>query len=307
MTTVTQTFIQPSIAQYRRAEKKNHSRMVQAWQRYSPHFLAQDLNNEACSLLVKGENFPQAIQLLSKALELSKWNLREHDDQMSIEQPCSCEHCSLDACLVHQIEADAPHRNKNSFAASTGRCGTGLPHLRHSKQTDPAGNNEDEKYIYRRPLTVSDTCIHESHFMGTTLTVMILFNLALAHQLLANSIPSTFETIKTKINTLDKSLKLYELCIHAHNDCVCTDTGSLRLKLLVMNNLSEIHRLAGEPAKHRMCLDYLLRALMFAAHGRDGGLDFDYEVLEPAEIDGIYRNMQSSSAALGNNVQAAAA
>jgi hypothetical protein len=281
--------------------------MVQARQRYSPHFLAQDLNNEASSLLVKGENLPQAIRLLSKALELSKWNLRQHDEQTSIEQSCSCEHCSLDACLVHQIEADAPHRNKNSFAASTGRCGAGLPYLRNSKQTNPACNNEDEKYVYRRPLTVSDTCIRESHFMGTTLTVMILFNLALAHQLLATSIPSTFDTFKTKINTLNKSLKLYELCIHAHNDCECTDTSSLRLKLLVINNLSEIHRLAGEPTKHRMCVDYLLRAMMFVAHGCGGKLDFDYEVLEPEEIDGIYRNMQSSSVSLGNNVQAAAA
>jgi hypothetical protein len=292
MATVTNTL--PTIVQDGRTEEKTHSCMVEGC--HSSHFVAQDLNNEACSLISRVENLPQSIRILTKALELSKWGLPDEDDtDMDIEPPCSWEHCSLDAIIFSKAEDDASD-DKNTRASP-------LP----KNPFASAAEREEKRFVYRRPLRVSETCIQESHYMGATLTVMILFNLGIAHQLLATSIPSTWSTFNTRMTSMNKALQIYELCIHAHNDCGCSEAAGLRLKLLVMNNLGEIHKLCGSPTKHRMCLEYLLRGIMFVAHGREGEVVYDFELLSPEEIDDIYQNIQSSSFLFGKNINAGAA
>lgn len=252
----------------------------------SPHFLAQDLNNEASALIAKSKKIPYAIKLLTRALELSRCIPDDEDENDSnTESSCECERGSLDACLFQDNHYQARKRS------------------RYQKHVDSDGDS----FVFRRPLRVSQTTIQEKHYMGSTLTVMILFNLALAHQLLGMAIPSAWPTYEDRFQNMDRALKLYELCIHASDGCECSDAASLRLKLLVMNNLSQIHKISGIPKKYRMCLEFLLRAMMFVAHGHEGEWDMDYQILTPFEIDAIYRNMQSSSVLMGKEVHAAAA
>lgn len=257
---------------------------------YSPHFLAQDLNNEASTLISKSQNIPRAIKLLTKALELSRWSPDDEDENDSSTGPIY----SLDSCLFQEDE-DAHYQSGK-------RC----RNQRDQQQPKQIYNDKDG-FVFRRPLRVSQIAIQENHYMGSSLTVMILFNLALSHQLLGMAIPSAWPTFQDRFQNMDRALKLYELCIHASDRCNCSDGASLRLKLLVMNNLSQIHKLSGFPKKYRMCLEFLLRAMMFVAHGHEGEWALDYQILKPFEIDAIYRNMQSSSVLMGKEVHAAAA
>lgn len=295
MTAITQTRTQHLIRSDRQNERKASWFIKQ--ELYSPHFLAQDLNNEAAALIARGEDIENAIQLLVRALELSRWSPENENDAQA---PCSCESCSLDASLFH---GDEDYNNDYEKPRNKRQRTRSQP----EKQNCESTIDEKKGFVYRRPLRVSQTSIFDRHYMGTTLTVMVLFNLGLAHQLLGMSIPSEWATFEEKMQNMDKALKLYELCVHACPDCNCSDAAGLRLKLLVMNNLSQIHKLSGYPKKYRMCLEYLMRALMFVSHGREGGWDHDYEILTAGEIDAIYCNMQSSSVLIGKQVHAAAA
>lgn len=300
MTALTQTHTHHIIRSDRQNERKTPWAVKQDL--YSPHFLAQDLNNEASTLISRGENIPQAIHLLVRALELSKWS-PPTDDGTDSREPCSCESCSLDASLFHGDE----DLNNNYDDYEKPRYKRQRQRRSQTHELHQQDSNLDDKkgFIYRRPLRVTQTSIDENHYLGSTLTVMVLFNLALAHQLLGMSMPSEWGTFDEKMQNMDKALKLYELCVHASPDCNCSDAAGLRLKLLVMNNLSQIHKLSGYPKKYRMCLEYLMRALMFVSHGREGGWEYDYEILTPGEMDSIYRNMQSSSVLIGKEVHAA--
>lgn len=290
MASITNTL--PTIVQDGRIEEKAHWHMVEAC--YNSHFEAQDLNNEACSLISRGENLPQAIRIMRKAIELSKCDLLDEDntDMDMVNEPSrSWEHCSLYASMFNKTEDDASNGKKTLPSR--------LP-KNPIASVEPIGKT----FVYGQPLRVSETCIQEGRYMGNTLTVMILFNLGIAYHLLAISIPPTWSAFDTR---MEQALQIYELCIHAHNDCGCSDAAGLRLKLLVMNNLGEIYKLCGSPKKHRICLEYLLRGLMFVAHGCYGGVVYDYEFLSPEEIDGIYENIQSSSFLFGTEIHAGVA
>jgi tetratricopeptide (TPR) repeat protein len=89
----------------------------------------------------------------------------------------------------------------------------------------------DFGFVYRRPLLVNQQCIDEMHDMGTTLSLLILFNLALAHHLKAiasfntqqvsSSLSnSSFKTKKSSLKALQQALQLYELAYQLHIDYI---------------------------------------------------------------------------------------
>mmetsp|Transcript_5735 Transcript_5735/g.14329 ORF Transcript_5735/g.14329 Transcript_5735/m.14329 type:complete len:300 (-) Transcript_5735:127-1026(-) len=260
------------------------------------HYLAQDLNNEACALIDGDENLPQAIQILEKALQLSDRDPtkggRTEAQQRRQQQPSSSHE---DATTLDAVLGEAMNRSE--------RC--------RREEPPTFDDREVERYVHRELLFVNEACIRERRYMGTTLTAVILFNLAIAHHLLAMSVPviydndnDDFGSAMRRMELLDRALKLYELCVmvHNHRECRCSDGASLRLKMLVTNNLGEIHATTGSLTRTGMCHEYLLRGLMFMV---DGGREW----LNPEEIDGMYRNMQStpSRSELQRNVHAATA
>jgi len=92
-------------------------------------------------------------------------------------------------------------------------------------------------FVYRRPILINKHCIDEMHVMvGDTLSLIVLFNLALAHQLkaIAMSMPmpisssaidtattttTTSKKIKTKSvkSVFSQALQLYELVYQLHS------------------------------------------------------------------------------------------
>jgi len=97
--------------------------------------------------------------------------------------------------------------------------------------TSTATTTTDFGFVYRRPLLVNQQCIDEMHDMGITLSLLILFNLALAHHLKAIASFNTqqvssslsngsFKTKKSSLKALQQALKLYELAYQLHIDYI---------------------------------------------------------------------------------------
>merc|ERR1719464_998920 len=96
---------------------------------------------------------------------------------------------------------------------------------------------------------------------------------------------------------------LYELAYRLHTDVIINHQqqndenlhsqyindetlASLRLTIIVSNNLGEINRITGNQVKHRMCLEHLVSVIMYTIHNKVVG-----NVLNKTEFDGILRNV----------------
>jgi len=167
-------------------------------------------------------------------------------------------------------------------------------HSHQECQDDNRGNDSHSGgYIYRRPIRVS--C--EGHAMGTTLYLIVTFNLALAHHL--KTVSCYVDNTEGRAKDVNRTLVLYELtykwqlkllCTGDKNNDPnkptstrkdgplvllpsssspfstsppsCTAVTSIRFNMMIRNNLSQIHRLVGNHSKHKRCLEHLLSTVM---------------------------------------------
>lgn len=134
-------------------------------------------------------------------------------------------------------------------------------------------------YIYRRPIRIR--C--EGHAMGSTLYLIMTFNLALAHHL--QTVRTYANNIEGRAKEVNRTLVLYELtykwqlkllCARDKSNASsknsstrreqspppCTAVTSIRFNMMIRNNLSQIHRLVGNHSKHKRCLEHLLSTVM---------------------------------------------
>jgi tetratricopeptide (TPR) repeat protein len=132
------------------------------------------------------------------------------------------------------------HSSSSSSSSSSDEITTSSPPLKESSSKESSkesydDNNDDEGFVYRRPLLVNKHCIEEMHNMGITLSLIILFNLALAHHLKAitsftasksSSTAATTTTAtttthaKNKLQVLQQALQLYELAYQLRVDYI---------------------------------------------------------------------------------------
>lgn len=303
------------------------------------HFMAQTLNNQGCSFVAKGD-FDAAITYLKQALELTRLSMSSNNTAESESRShCTCKYCSLEASLniVDEEELEINDQDckltpsetaSSSSSASCSRppkrkrpCISTVNNERQPKpilQTDDKANPNDQGFIYRRPMLVPKQSIEGFHFMGPTLSFIVLFNIALAHHLKAIEMLPLVTDRKERISLLQHPLKLYELAYQLHFQCLEQDSNgnatttkqtsndqnllNLRLMMLVTNNISQIHKLAGNENKHNQCLQHLLNALMYMNH--ENSCPTKNVVLAPSEKDGIFDNL---SPILRTKVYAAAA
>jgi len=180
-----------------------------------------------------------------------------------------------------------------------------------SPQEFAVEEDDGEGFIYRRPLLVSQKSIEENHYMGITLVLIVMFNLALTHHLMYLEAKQTKNSSSSdRERFFVKAVQLYELAYQSYLDYVQQrernqkrqqrrmslnsansnrrrgHCGSLRLTMVLSNNLGQIHRAAGNTRKHGLCLQHLLRVIMYAV---ECGLV--NSVLNPSEFDGTYRNV----------------
>lgn len=248
---------------------------------YPPHLLAQKLNNRGATLIETGR-FDEAITTLVKALKLS--------EQSSNDKACCCRFCSLDACLSASDTGPLMMQQQDSQSLmykvnSSSHC------IECSKDeatsSDETSSENQGGFVYSKPVRVDAKSINDGHNMGSTLSLITIFNLALAHHLNATAQTMSSSSTPPNLPMLEKSLRLYEFAyqVHLDDDDECTQNdkvGSLRFNMIVSNNLGEIYRVAGCRTKHEMCLQHLLQTIMY--------LVVSQVAIDSVELDGFFRN-----------------
>jgi hypothetical protein len=243
------------------------------------HVQAQNFNNRAASFLITptssssaGNNYDEGIFLLLEALKLTE---QDYHDEIKNERSspsssscctrspcsCSCQYCSLESCLT----MDGCNNDGSSTPVAAAAAAAAAV---------AADEGINSWFVYRKPIFVNKDCIEGMHFMGATLSIIILFNLALAHHLKAIAGTSTTNTTSYKL--LLQALQLYKLAYQLHVDIIHHSqqqqqpssqdnkgATSLRLTMIIFNNLGDIHRITGDKEKHIMCLQHLLTLIMF--------------------------------------------
>merc|ERR1719491_1192717 len=123
----------------------------------------------------------------------------EEDDSMTMV--CSCYHCTVDGCIEYSEMNNTSYTDTDDHDPFLCQAVT---------DTDSSSSVSAASYIYRRPIQVTPQVIQEEHNMGSTLCLMIAFNLALAYHLKAMSMPindnSTYRQYQKYITV---ALKLY--------------------------------------------------------------------------------------------------
>jgi len=303
---------------------------------YPEELLAKKLNNRASFLLSTGK-YEKCISLLTTALNLSERSSNLSDKK----QPCPCQSCSLETSLstdqdsfltmMSDHEKEGTHNNNikkkkkknesidnNEMMEYDDIYTTLFPFHRQTSATQHYRDSSSESsltkengFVYSRPLLVNTQCIEDRHLMGINLSLIILFNLALAHHLLAIEERAKKDKNGKNILPLKKSkrlqqaLRIYEFAYNLYqqtlssrdnnnnisNDCdegteYNRAVGKLKLTMIVSNNIGEIHRVAGDPIKHNQSLQHLLSLMMYLVDDSS-----DLVVFDSNEMDEFYHNL----------------
>ena len=206
------------------------------------HRYAQRLNNGAAHC-INIRQYDQAITFLAKALKLSEIQQTDEEQLLLITTAECHSHkcCSIDSSIVF-----SEYDSINDSGISDGR-----------------GN-----FIYRQPICVTSRTMYQFHDMGSTLSLIITFNLAIAHHLKAIASSSSDKGSDAKI--VDNALRFYELANEYHQRLQPHNRRSLRLDMIVYNNLSNIYRYhkQGQQQQHeeryQQCLERLHSTIILA-------------------------------------------
>ena len=247
------------------------------------YIYAQKLNNNA-ALFVEVGKYDKAIVSLSKALKL--WKPHIGDADSSEIGVCWCPHSTPYGCLrfyeTNDHELDISSTNErliNSFRQvspvssnqhRSSDCDTGKT-IRIRKNDNYYDDNDNDNaqqtdfgcgYMHRQLIRIPCKSLLMGHCMGSALTLIIIFNLGIAHHL--NAITST-KRARTKIK---KTLQLYQVahnCLEKYrrDNHYCDAMADVRFKMILCNNLSHIHRFLGDVLKHRQCIEQLMSIIMY--------------------------------------------
>mmetsp|Transcript_36358 Transcript_36358/g.41581 ORF Transcript_36358/g.41581 Transcript_36358/m.41581 type:complete len:349 (-) Transcript_36358:305-1351(-) len=179
------------------------------------HLQAQRFNNIAATCMIEHgqQNYEKAISILEQALRICEKEKDQEDVHEHFYEVCSCNSCSIDRLLSVSSECDSDSDNDMH-----------------------EDNDKDGTTIYQNPISVQ-----EGHNMGSTLTHIIAFNLAIVHHLhfvMANNNDDIL---------INKALKCYELAY----ECNLSDTCSIWFDEMICNNLSHIYRYQEQTEEER--------------------------------------------------------
>ena len=227
--------------------------------------LAFKLNNQAAALIGNGQ-FESSFPALTGALKKMSKEIIDLADHGEDPNAAHMKQTSLDECML---------------ATSS---------VQEDEQDELSDNAVDQGfYIYNRAihlpaLSIEDTSYHTS----VMVSVVAIFNLALAHHLTAVE--------QNNAQLLRKAAKLYELAHNMQSEEEWMENTSL-FTMAIINNLGLIYRCLDERETSGKCFQHLLSTLMFFT---DCGLDENQRDV-PA-FAGFFRNtsnliFQCSSAA----------
>jgi len=210
--------------QQKQSQQRSHSQMQMSSyesvleRAAQAHLYAQKLNNVA-SMCMEVGHYDKAISSLGKALRLSELHIV--DQLMDRSQACTCMDCSLDGCISFS-ESNTNNSNllelcnsRNNNKTETNNNKSNIKNMMFVDDAqDQEGEHDQEEQtstIYRRPIRIPPRSISEGHNMGSTLFLIITFNLAMAHHLKAVSLSSTSHPSSISSSLIANTLQLYEL------------------------------------------------------------------------------------------------
>mmetsp|Transcript_28031 Transcript_28031/g.65859 ORF Transcript_28031/g.65859 Transcript_28031/m.65859 type:complete len:418 (+) Transcript_28031:290-1543(+) len=202
--------------------------------RLKNHLHAQKLNNIAASCIDVGQ-YGKAVAVLVKALCLSPID-ENNDSSRAFNEGdiCSCPRCSLDECIAYSEDRAAAlaareqrYRGTNCYGCADNNCKTKKRRIDVAATDENTSYGSHERYestigyTHRRPIYVPPAVCNEGHIMGSMLSLIITFNLALAShlQVISNSLshPDCELTEERRVKLL-KVLRLYELAYRWQED-----------------------------------------------------------------------------------------
>ena len=204
--------------------------------------IAIQQNNSAVSLIAAGD-YDAASSPLSSALKTYKQIMGDADEHHQTVKT------SLDQCMTQSPATEAK--------ASSNK------------------DENDQQYMYRQAIHIPLT-IESNYQASIMVSVMIIFNLALAFQLSAVSSDK-------KQSKLRKAAKLYELSFNMQQDANFENNNVL-FTMATVNNMGLIHHKLNDRETANKCFEYLLSTLMFLTDCVEGDV---------CELDGFLRNVSN--------------
>jgi len=251
----------------------------------------QKLNNSGAYCIEIGM-FDRAIVSLTKALKISQM----HEDSDNTEQSvCICPKCSLEQCISYseQLPTSVGLLSRSEQFSTGSRMACSRRPKKRMKPPSPSASHplfkshfwkpEEEENgettslppqpfygsIYRRPIQVDPRLMQQYHLARPTLSVIIVFNLALAKHCALVSTNCSEDERRAK---LQATLKLYEFAESTYHRIKTRLSNNCnekrhwnrvdRFVMIVCNNTSYIHQLLNNQAEQQDSLQRLISALM---------------------------------------------
>ena len=250
---------------------------------YRPQTEVQRLNNLGAQL-IEAMSYDRAITVLEKAIVMTK---KLAKDSGSFES-FGCPLCTFDDLCMSSIGVGLQAQCIQSCA----QIGTRSRNAKEVQDTEASFCG----YLYRKPVYVASECLQSDHKVGVTFSSIVIFNLALAHQL------SVLRHPEQQAQKIRKAIRLYEVAYELHveqqrryqedtteeeeeateNQYKKVLLTSLRFIMIIANNMGECYRLQEDSLKHNMCLENLLSLMMYIVDCR--------LPTECIEMDGFLRN-----------------
>jgi hypothetical protein len=216
------------------------------------------LNNRG-AFQIETRQYGNAVLTLTEAIFLSKQVVAQYRVEgcsQDAQSTQSSEECYFSQCM------QCPYRYADKASPPPL-----ISHKSASFRDQPSTENDEEgeisEFVYRHPIRIPRQAIKHSFQFNIATSIMVIFNLALAHQLYATE----DETLSSHL--FEKSAKLYEC---AFSLLLQQDFESNVLFLLAtVNNLGQAHRSldqSGETATK--CFQHVLSILMFLVDSDEG-------------------------------------
>ena len=244
------------------------------------------LNNISATHLQEG-NYELALNVLAEGLQVSKQLLKSVNTGLTkTNQEDDSQGINLDSFMVRDDQTSPSSqctmdKGDDIMDSSSHSCMSSFSSGSASTYCDEQA--DDEFFLYRHPIHLPESTGVELPLREDTCTAIsaaLIFNMALANQLLTTAELYTFGDLTAAKERLERSAKLYELAynLQERNE-VCL---SPLFMMAIINNLGLIYQSLDQKDTACNCFQHLLTTLMFVT---------DYEHGDgTVALDGFFRN-----------------
>ena len=222
-----------------------------------------EMNNHAVWLIQIGE-YEQAIDMLRIALRESKQCIRATTSAVRCGQTAPTPtggKLEQDPILLNNTQDAAHHESK-------------INEYNHSAT---ANDDQSGYYVYRHPIRAAPlpslaqaSAEINLHSYFTKVSGVVIFNLALAHQLIAEEIMNSTKAAQatpTSHFDLARALQLYQAAYKCLQQQACVDTkNTLMVGTIIANNVAVLYALLNQQDSARNMFQQLLPIVMY--HGQ---------------------------------------